>query len=48
MTAVKLRRCPPRNQRGGEESKGNWPALLNIAVADEGGNIVAHVRMDNA
>jgi uncharacterized protein GlcG (DUF336 family) len=21
---------------------------MNIAVADEGGNIVAHVRMDNA
>ena len=28
-------------------NKGNWPAHEH-AVADEGGNIVAHVRMDNA
>ena len=45
MTA-EIRRCPPRNQRGGEESR-EIGQPMNIAVADEGGNIVAHVRMDN-
>jgi uncharacterized protein GlcG (DUF336 family) len=41
-----IRRCPPRYQRGGEESH-EIGQPMNIAVADEGGNIVAHVRMDN-
>ena len=42
-----FRRCPPRNQCGGEENQRNWPAHEHRS-ADEGGNIVAHVRMDNA
>ena len=31
-----------------EKKAGEIGQPMNIAVADEGGNIVAHVRMDNA
>jgi uncharacterized protein GlcG (DUF336 family) len=47
MTAVKLedaRRIISAAKKKATES--GQP--MNIAVADEGGNIVAHVRMDNA
>ena len=40
MSGVKLEGRPPCHQRGGQP--------MNIAVADEAGNLVAHVRMDNA
>jgi len=40
-----LSRCTQSDSSGGEEVAGDRP---NIAVADEGGNIIAHVRMDGA
>jgi len=49
MTAVKLE-MPPRNQRGGEETKGNWPAHEHRS-ADEGENRCARslwTTMDSA
>jgi uncharacterized protein GlcG (DUF336 family) len=47
MTAVKL-----EDARGvisaAQKKAGEIGQPMNIAVADDGGNIVAHVRMDNA
>jgi len=47
MSAVKL--DDARRVISAAEKKANEIGQpMNIAVADEGGNIVAHVRMDNA
>ena len=47
MTAVKLEDA--RRVISAAEKKARAIGQpMNIAVADEGGNIVAHVRMDNA
>src|ERR1700688_81458 len=47
MTAVKLE-DPRRVISAAEKKAREIGQPMNIAVADEGGNIVAHVRMDNA
>src|SRR5947208_15080016 len=47
MTAVKLEDAP-RIISAAEKKAREIGQPMNIAVADEGGNIVAHVRMDNA
>ena len=47
MTAVKLEDAR-RVISAAEKKAREIGQPMNIAVADEGGNIVAHVRMDNA
>ena len=47
MTAVKLEDAR-RVISAAEKKATEIGQPMNIAVADEGGNIVAHVRMDNA
>src|SRR5579862_1713981 len=47
MTAVKLEDAR-RVISAAEKKAKEIGQPMNIAVADEGGNIVAHVRMDNA
>ena len=47
MTAVKLEDAR-RVISAAEKKAGDIGQPMNIAVVDEGGNIVAHVRMDNA
>src|SRR6201992_306341 len=47
MTAVKLEDVR-RVISAAEKKAAEIGQPMNIAVADEGGNIVAHVRMDNA
>jgi len=47
MTAVKLEHAR-RVISAAEKKAREIGQAMNIAVADEGGNIVAHVRMDNA
>jgi uncharacterized protein GlcG (DUF336 family) len=47
VTAVKLEDAR-RVINAAEEKAGEIGQPMNIAVADEGGNIVAHVRMDDA
>jgi len=47
MTAVKLEDAR-RVISAAEKKASEFGQPMNIAVADEGGNIVAHVRMDNA
>src|SRR5881396_1102248 len=47
MTAVKLEDAR-RVISAAEKKAAQIGQPMNIAVADEGGNIVAHVRMDNA
>src|ERR1700693_1292368 len=47
MTAVKLEDAR-RVMSAAEKKATEIGQPMNIAVADEGGNIVAHVRMDNA
>src|SRR5437868_13704808 len=47
MTAVKLEDAR-RVISAAEKKARDIGQPMNIAVADEGGNIVAHVRMDNA
>ena len=47
MTAVKLEDAH-RVISAAEKKAKEIGEPMNIAVADEGGNIVAHVRMDNA
>ena len=47
MTAVKLEDAR-RIISAAENKATEIGQPMNIAVADEGGNIVAHVRMDNA
>ena len=47
MTAVKLEYAR-RVINAAEKKATEIGQPMNIAVADEGGNIVAHVRMDNA
>ena len=47
MTAVKLEDAR-RIISAAEKKATEIGQPMNIAVADEGGNIVAHVRMDNA
>jgi uncharacterized protein GlcG (DUF336 family) len=47
MTAVKLEDAR-RVISAAEKKAREIGQAMNIAVADEGGNIVAHVRMDNA
>ncbi len=47
MTAVKLEDAR-RVISVAEKKAREIGQAMNIAVADEGGNIVAHVRMDNA
>ncbi len=47
MTAVKLEDAR-RVISAAEKKAREVGQPMNIAVADEGGNIVAHVRMDNA
>ena len=47
MTAVKLEDAR-RVISGAEKKASEIGQPMNIAVADGGGNIVAHVRMDNA
>ena len=47
MTAVKLEDTL-RVVSAAEKNAAEIGQPMNIAVADEGGNIVAHVRMDNA
>ena len=46
MTAVKLE-DPRRVISAAEKKAAEIGQPMNIAVADEGGNIVAHIRMDN-
>ena len=46
MTAVKLEDA--RIISAAEKKATEIGQSMNIAVADEGGNIVAHVRMNNA
>ena len=47
MTAVKLEDAR-RVISAAEKKAREIGQPMNIAVADEGGNLVAHVRMDNA
>ena len=41
-------KAQPRDRRCREKRPTRSTSLMNIAVADEGGNLVAHVRMDGA
>ena len=47
MTAVKLEDAR-RVISAAEKKASEIGQPMNIAVADEGGNIVAHIRMDNS
>src|SRR5258705_4475761 len=46
MAQVKLQEAS-RSISSGEKKASEIGQPMNIAVADEGGNIVAHIRMDN-